>query len=116
MSSFTTSSWSWSPIALMTVSMLRPVATTECPAPRAVLANSTPMPPSRARSPSLSQLLADRSKKDFVDVNVVRLAHREHHHAGEGVGRERDLHGFADARGDIRFGDTVGEVRGERAG
>jgi len=64
---------------------------------------------------SLLQLLAGRSKKDFVDVHVLRLAHREGHHGGERVGREGDLHRFANAGRDIRFGDTVGEVRRERA-
>src|SRR5438093_3844342 len=64
---------------------------------------------------SLLQLLAGRSEKDFVDVHVLRLAHREDHHGGERVGREGDLHCFANAGRDIRFGDTVGEVRRERA-
>src|SRR6266498_2709347 len=90
------------PVCLRPHEVERPARTSSSPSLSArdrMKSNARSDTQARACSPSLSQLLADRSEKDFIDVDVVGLAHREQHHASEGVSRERDLHGFADALG-----------------
>ena len=53
------------------------------------------------------ELLAGRAEQDLVDIHVLRLAHGEHHHVGEGVGGQGDPHRFVDALRDVGLGDTV---------